>query len=344
MNRNRLVDFIKAAAIFGVVFIHAPGGSLNLQPLFGLSVPVFVTLFACFLELALAKRTETAQRTYLSARLVRLGIPYLFWSILYILLFHDALMELSKKPFASIFNGWLGGFGWAGQYFLVVLFQLLLIFPWMRKLVTPNSLKWILGLGFCVYLGFDLFLQRFSIATSETVHGNSRRLFLFWMPDAMLGVALARSAVPRSWRFGGLCVCILSVSLCFCETRDLFSHRAIFKLVTQHFASIGLMIALAPWIQSPVPADSRKEQPRTTSNWWFGGLARSVEYVGKHTFPIFLANPLVIHFLHQRLFAGSGTATVGELQHIAITLFVMAVCLCLGAVFHRLSLAMLVGE
>ncbi|MBM0741364.1 acyltransferase [Phormidium sp. CLA17] len=134
----RWIDLLKALSIFGVVYIHTSLGlfdSLSLLPItnyFRFCVPVFITVSFFLLERRFASDTNKLNisiERFISSRLSRLIIPYVFWTCVYIIINH-------KPNYPSIIkfitNHWIG-FGFSGQYYFVVLIILTLVYPWLRQ-------------------------------------------------------------------------------------------------------------------------------------------------------------------------------------------------------------------
>ena len=125
-------DYLKAAAIIGVVCIHV---SLPFADAFRFCVPVFVAVWAFYFDRGLSRRNTQAAWVYVTRRFWGLFVPYLFWTVLYVSLFHSR-SEWEQVPLHTLIGGWFGGYGWHGQYFFIILFQLTCLMPWFRCLLT----------------------------------------------------------------------------------------------------------------------------------------------------------------------------------------------------------------
>ncbi|NOR80235.1 MAG: acyltransferase family protein, partial [Methyloprofundus sp.] len=139
--RNSSADSLKALAIISVVWIHSfnlNNSVINTQVIadtLRFCVPSFVILWAFFYERGLNVRPPSEYRKYISLRLLTLSIPYFFWGLLHFFLFYDA----SSISWSTIVNGHFGGYGWAGQFFLVILFQWTIILPFIRRYISWKS-------------------------------------------------------------------------------------------------------------------------------------------------------------------------------------------------------------
>ena len=122
-------------------------------------VPVFVALWAYYFERGLAERPAVGALDYYGRRTLRLLVPYAFWTALYLALSHSPA-DWRTTPLHTIVGGWFGGYGWPGQYFFLILFQLILVLPVLRREINVKSLWWIVGVGvvmnwLAVYVAFQ---------------------------------------------------------------------------------------------------------------------------------------------------------------------------------------------
>ena len=143
--RNIKIDQIKGAAILGVIFIHGSqfsGGHGFLHEItYAISrvaVPYFITLFCYFMEKSLTKN-ENHMSIYVG-RFNKLLIPFLSWSLMYFILTAN-FSYLVLNPI-KIFTMYWSGYGWSGQYFFILLFQLIIVFPLIRRLAENNIVRW----------------------------------------------------------------------------------------------------------------------------------------------------------------------------------------------------------
>ena len=139
MNKsNRIIgiDFLKFISIFGVVFIHSRNDNIISEitsELFRVAVPLFIVFFSYFLEKNLSSvSTKKEYNDILKQKFFLLFLPYAFFTILYFFILND----LSTIKPRELITGYWSGYGWAGQYFFIILFQLILIFPLLQKIVN----------------------------------------------------------------------------------------------------------------------------------------------------------------------------------------------------------------
>lgn len=190
MNKsNRIIgiDFLKFISIFGVVFIHARNENIIpeiISEFFRVAVPLFIIFFAYFLEKSLSKvSTKKEYYNILKQKFFLLFLPYAFFTILYFFILND----LSTIKPRELITGYWSGYGWAGQYFFIILFQLILIFPLLQKIVNIK-LVYITVVSLFLYITMSYAFWDLSIVSKL-----SDRIFIYWVPYAILGVLLYRN-------------------------------------------------------------------------------------------------------------------------------------------------------
>ncbi len=204
LSRNIQADALKSICIFGVVYIHCYG---IYYEFFRFCVPVFITIFAFYFESKLLSFNNKNIWKYTINRFKLILIPYLFWTIFYLLLFHQQPSEWRSKGALTILNGWFGGYGWAGQYFFIILFQLILLFPFFHKL----NRKYVIYLFIIIGVFLNL-LTFYLLSENPIIQSLQNRLFIYWLPYTFLGIALARNYICIKLRLFPLALLILSMS------------------------------------------------------------------------------------------------------------------------------------
>jgi surface polysaccharide O-acyltransferase-like enzyme len=190
MNKsNRIIgiDFLKLISIFGVVFIHARNGNIIpeiISELFRVAVPLFIIFFAYFLEKSLSNvSTKKEYYNILKQKFFLLFLPYAFFTILYFFVLNDLSIIKPKE----LITGYWSGYGWSGQYFFIILFQLILIFPLLQKLANVK-LIYVAIISLFLYIVISYIFWDLSI-----INKLSDRIFIYWIPYAILGVLLFRN-------------------------------------------------------------------------------------------------------------------------------------------------------
>ena len=181
------IDFLKSISIFGVVFIHSRNDNIISEitsELFRVAVPLFIVFFSYFLEKNLSSvSTKKEYNDILKQKFFLLFLPYAFFTILYFFILND--LSLIKPR--ELITGYWSGYGWSGQYFFIVLFQLILVFPLLQKIVNVK-LIYIITISLFLYLIMSYIFWDLSIVSKL-----SDRIFIYWLPYAILGILLYRN-------------------------------------------------------------------------------------------------------------------------------------------------------
>ena len=181
------IDFLKSISIFGVVFIHSRNDNIISEitsELFRVAVPLFIVFFSYFLEKNLSSvSTKKEYNDILKQKFFLLFLPYAFFTILYFFILND--LSLIKPR--ELITGYWSGYGWSGQYFFIVLFQLILVFPLLQKIVNVK-LIYIITISLFLYL-----IMSYIFWNLLFVSKLSDRIFIYWLPYAILGILLYRN-------------------------------------------------------------------------------------------------------------------------------------------------------
>ena len=191
MSRSISIDILKAASIFGVVFIHSSNllgcesaVSEMFQSLFRFAVPCFVVIWAYFVEKSLIVKNRQQQVQYLTRRFMHLFVVFMLWSTLYFLISVNWATLTPVKLITTYFSG----FGWAGQYYFIILFQLLVLFPLTRWIYKRQNLT-IIVVAVLVVLYFVCAYVRLP----SLIDSLGYRVFIYWIPYVFVGIWLART-------------------------------------------------------------------------------------------------------------------------------------------------------
>ncbi len=155
------VDLIRTVAIVGVILVHASGswalttqqmsqmsqldslrwGSVFVYQSIGrIGVPLFAMLTGTLL---LQPAKVESVSTFLKKRFIRIGLPFIFWGILYFA-WDFAVMKIQFSP-TTIIQGVLNG-PYTHFWYLYLLAGIYLLVPLLRVLVTRfqrNSVKYV---------------------------------------------------------------------------------------------------------------------------------------------------------------------------------------------------------
>jgi hypothetical protein len=325
-NRNFEVDLLKTISIIGVVFIHGSwllcSSIVNhiLGNMFRFCVPVFIVMWAFFYEAGYGQRSGNDLREYSKSRLLHLLRVFSTWSLIYFFIIVDWHTITPK----NLISKYWSGFGWSGQFFFIVLFQLHILFPILRKLYQSFLARVItIFLISMIYI----FWGYWHNSLPDLILKLDDRPFIFWIPYVFLGLMLARNENKRfSWLF---CLLLILIPIEF----------AIYNwsgLKHSPYVTPGILIAssaLALPFLSAKSSQNYKKIPR-----WLSFLVRCI---GANTMTIFVANPLIIKilslFLHPKSYASCRFLAEAFLPFISTGLIV-AICMMVAFIINRTKL------
>jgi Acyltransferase family len=204
VDRLFFLDVLKALSITAVVSFHAmflpkaayAGNLPILESAFAplrFCVPVFLTISFLLMERSLHLRPEQSPQAFLKKRLARLAIPTLFWFGV------AALLKLATGNSLLVIGlQILTGEIFTGAYYLIILFQLIPLYVWLRSRI--NLPKWI-GLTIAVqclmFLGLHVaFQSNFSSSLLAFLKPLNRAPFFYWFVYPVLG-AYCYHALPK---------------------------------------------------------------------------------------------------------------------------------------------------
>ncbi|MFZ5817874.1 MAG: acyltransferase [Bacillota bacterium] len=305
------LDILRAVAAFAVVMIHVTAAPLTTLPIQArsffwyslvnqwsrFSIPAFVLITGLVLFYSYGRREEFRAGEFFTRRLQSVAVPYLVWTLLYML--WRTRIESTWGQFPTNL-GWavLRGTAMYQLYFIVLIFQYYLLFPLIRPL---GRSRW-LGAAVAASLAlqallmwdtyYGLFTPQITAPWAVELFKWRDRLFPWWIGYFMVGVYLAARldallALARRWAWpmlaaaGGLLTWMMveyaqalarpGVTVGFAATG--FRPSAyVYSLV----AIVGL-VGLGGWLQE-------------REGWW----NRALLEMGKHSFGIFLVHPLVL--------------------------------------------------
>ena len=165
VNRDLIFDSFRGIAIIAVVAIHAiylggdPGspGFLYYRQLLNFCVPAFFFM-AGYWSSKKQIRSLKEYRIFLKRKFFRIGIPYLFWS--FIFLGYSAFMKPGFNGVEAAFSLLTGG-ACIGYYFVIVIAQLYVLTPLLQYI--NRRLNWyglMLVFIFNLAVVFILYLSR----------------------------------------------------------------------------------------------------------------------------------------------------------------------------------------
>jgi len=279
MNRSISADLIKSVSIFGVVYIHSSlllgcNSAIReyLMLFFRFCVPCFILIWALFFEKTYAKKTKEEQFDYIKKRFIHLFTIYIIWSVLYFSLSAD-WQHLSP---GKIFTTHFAGFGWAGQYFFIILFQLLLLYPLIRWLYNNKISRYLSCIIIALlYIAVSYYANHLPSALGKV----AQRPFIYWIPYVFAGIALARNQLKKLPVIFAFAVLLIPV-----EGYFLKSHAIIPIVYITPITLLASILSCVYLLQSSIQIKNNNGR-------------NLISYIGQNTMTVFVSNPLVISLL-----------------------------------------------
>lgn len=153
------IDGLRGVAILAVIVIHTSANftqidTINSLLISNLVIDVFahfaVPLFVFISGYVLSSKYQQVTATYYSKRIKSITLPYISFSIFYLLC--STLYNAELPPPNAIYNLLTGGYGYL--WFLLMILQLYLLYPFLRNRVMN---QYILGSAFVAQLTWILF-------------------------------------------------------------------------------------------------------------------------------------------------------------------------------------------
>jgi hypothetical protein len=321
-ERDVRSDELKAVAIFAVVAIHAdiPGADI-----LRFCVPLFIAIWAFHFEQALSQRGN--HWGYVRERFTALIPPYCFWTALYILI-GMPISQWLITPAHTIVGGWLGGYGWAGQYFLIILFQGTLIFPILRCVNSQNNLIFfgVIGLVFNVFVEYFLFEFWF-------INSIGDRVLFYWLPFIFFGIAMARGLSVKFW----LVAAIPALVAAPWELQYLLTVNGAaspYLLASVSIGSAALILSLGPTTSTRI---------KVTLGPAVLHFRNGLRYIGRNSMPIFLSNPMFLGAF-RAIIPNSNNGECSFVYEIFLVLSAISCGLILNYAFIRFGIGVFIGK
>ena len=191
-KRDFATDLIKTCAIIGVICIHCrhlvdDESTRYMDWVSRCAVPAFIILWAIYTERALLKGKKALN--YLSKRLLNVSLVFICWSVFYLLLKESWSMPSIQAWLIRHFSGG----AWAGQYFFILLIQLMVIYPLLRLTYEKRFMRNSILIGSVIlYLAMGYAHSVFP----DSIHRLKFRPFIYCVPYVYLGIAIARNQLP----------------------------------------------------------------------------------------------------------------------------------------------------
>lgn len=242
------MNILRAFCIIGVLVIHTSDVSGSFSPwlltanqIARFSVPGFVFLSGYLLAWKYNnKKIESG--TYLKNRVLLLGVPYIFWSVIYIFISFrkDAGEIFTLKPMIYLFTGW------GHLFFIFMIFQLYAFYIIFKNKIENNPRKflyWSVLASFLYYLVVEVLYYK-KIITSEE---GFQKVFIPWAGFFFMGQAAA--LCPNLEDFVKKYILAIMLIWVACLSADLMdgrNHYNIFgKFNLHYFRVTGFLVQSA---------------------------------------------------------------------------------------------------
>jgi fucose 4-O-acetylase-like acetyltransferase len=297
-SRDSAIDVLRGLAIIGVVYVHGcwllGNGASAIIPAdwFRYDVGSFIAIAA---YLAARSTSSVEYWPAVGKRIARLWFPFIVWSLLYFACSADLRTLTPTKVLTRHFLG----YGWAGQYYFLILFQLAFVQPFFRR--------WRLSTGAvaAIYAASALWLLMLHcrIPGSAFALKLAERPVVYWAPFIALGVWLARNRETLERHAARIPTATIAVVALLASCAPLvqdhfFPHNAVARALT-HLRSSNLVgstaFFLGAWLLARRGA--------------FGACEGLLRVLGRYVLGIFCLNTLVVRLL-DRLVASSHLANV----------------------------------
>jgi surface polysaccharide O-acyltransferase-like enzyme len=323
ISRNLSTDLLKSISIFGVVLIHCLSFfesesyfNLYLSSLFRFCVPCFIVLWAFYFEISYIKIHSTEIKKFVIYRFINFFRIFFIWSFFYFFIQFEGQINSIKKIVTTFFLG----YGWSGQYFFIIIFQLILLYPIIRFIYYNKKYRdftiFLLVLVYFIYGYFAKYLPQVLL-----VIGN--RFFIYWIPYVFLGIYLSKRnliKIPLSFSF---CICLIPCEVFFLKYLNI---------------KYDVYITIIIFLSSSLLCLSILKNNHFNKNTLF---TRLITYLGSNTLIIFIANPIVIFILKKELIKYTSinlTAPVKLLYLFLLTSVTVFICLLIKEAIQKLKL------
>lgn len=279
--RNENIDVIRLVAALGIVFVHAVRAPEleGYRNFFRFAVPFFLFASLYFQALSFRRKTDRTLPQYVVHRFRRLYLPFLAWSVIYIVARDIKRVTLLHLGPVALTPGLL----WKGPeyhlYFLPLLLSCSVAFALVHWAVLKRDPWWrwpLIGLAIVAGLAFALSPMP---ASWDEIFDNPTYAYV-WAWRALPAVCWAMAfawfmtagsriyTVPRLVGFAGV---LLAAGCSLYQLHEI-------KLIPRGLSGLGcLLLALIPWPASDI----------------LSLLAR----IGRYSYGIYLSHVLVVELV-----------------------------------------------
>lgn len=303
-QRLKQITYLRAFAALSIVLIHATSGFvlqgtsgfvLNQFARFG--SPVFVMISGFILYHIEMIKPSSSYAHFLKHRFSKIAIPYLAWTLIYMFYRIEELYKGTDSLTVSIFiNKYiynaLTGFGYVHLYFVIIMLQLYILFPLLRKLVEVSPKLLLFG-SFLISMGFQIliYLHQIKVIILPNLKIAWVALFPGWVFFFCLGMFMK---ITYKW-----------------WTTHYRNHKFIYAIVWGLFFWVTLVDTRWSQVYSSLKPSSTFYGVSSfflfytvfdfLQNRLSDKLDRFLEWVAANSFNVYLVHPLFLNLLARHL-------------------------------------------
>lgn len=251
-------------------------------------------------------------------RFLGLFKPYIFFSIICFFLTSEPNLSIVK-----IVTRHFAGYGWAGQYYFIIMFQLVFVFPLLSR-YKVNAVD-VVFVFVIYFIGF-YFLNQENPMSWFFLLGD--RIFLYWLPYVLLGAYLAQNDSIWKKISSTIPVWIAVPILLICP---FLIEEPIF--LSSYIRPSVLLVSYITMLLSYTALKAAS----------FGIIL----HLGRNSLIIFCYNSIVLSFVYKNLFIVNSlsqmTVSWRGITYLFIIFSVIVVCFILGKVIEFIGLKQIVS-
>lgn len=199
-QRIKEIDYIRAISAMAVIAIHVSAAYVEksnvayiLNQTSRFAVPMFIILSGLSIFMSDKNKPITAI-SFIKKRFGKILIPYFFWSLLYFIFAnrHHILSTDPSSLLCVLIKQLYSGTAYVHLYFLVIMFQLYLIYPYVKKWIVERPIV-MLSTSFVLSLGMHLilYLHALHILVVPSIGVSYVIIFPVWIFYFVLGTYIA---------------------------------------------------------------------------------------------------------------------------------------------------------
>lgn len=300
MKRVEQIDFARVLAMLSVILIHVTSTYIHNESKFMIldmnfafilnqtarfSVPLFIMLSGISLSLS---GISCGLRNFYKRKLLKIGIPYIFWFFIYFLYSHKS--NLIAVTLCLLIKSFLLGQAMSHLYFIILIFQFYLLYPILSVFIKKSPLKSILISFIVSYLIQQLFfLRNFNVDLMPAfIKPYLWMLFPTWLFYFTVGAALTRNHLSLIQKFVSQHKILVLIVTIICSTFYVIESKATNDLdsIKTSLNTYTLFAALSAF-----------------ALWEYLGkyqiMKKIINYLAKHSMTIYFNHVLVLCFFRR---------------------------------------------